>query len=127
MYEHHAIIQPLPCAHSKLALALMYACCDVAGGSVISTAAVTSSAYIIQYTSTDALGNVGTPVYRFVSVYDECAPQKYCASSGKTRPPAVQAACGLCILCSLSHCLHFALGTLCELIYVPMHSLSSAG
>lgn len=58
----------------------------LAGGSAISTAAATSTAYVIQYTSTDALGNTGAPVMRYVSVYDQCTPQIYCISSGKILP-----------------------------------------
>lgn len=58
----------------------------VTGGSAISTAAVTSSPFVVQYSSTDALGNTGALVYRYVSVYDQCAPQQYCTSSGKMLP-----------------------------------------
>ena len=53
-----------------------------AGGSAVSTALPSSSAYVVTYTGTDAFGNVGAPVTRQVSVYDQCAPQKYCQSSG---------------------------------------------
>lgn len=59
--------------------------CDTAGGSAITTTAATSTPYVIRYTGTDALGNVGAPAYRTVSVYDQCAPQKYCTTSGKAK------------------------------------------
>ena len=57
-----------------------------AGGRTIQTTAVTTTPFVIRYTAQDALGNTATPVFRSVSVYDPCPPERYCPDTGMPSP-----------------------------------------